>query len=322
MDEIKSKIIFLGSRKPSDIDQKAEVLGEAKKGQRTSHIAEACSESGHYTRVPNCIYEMGLSWQEREVWMYFNRLAVWEHPFVESVHRTLGMGKAAALAAIEKLCRLNMLAVEGERKKRKFHIPHPFYWKHELPQNKYVFKSDETWVLDIGTVFSGVVVERSKRNVPNRTSANVPNRTLERSKQNVGTPLNVPNGTLDSQQSQEPQDAEPPFKTYSQDLIRLSLNPLEIERSKQNVRGVEKNARITLTELEGSMKGLYVQQTGANVLLALIKTLLRKKSAEEILRLIEAERKTQTTLYSWQHTHMDIWLSKLDALPREEMQAD
>jgi hypothetical protein len=97
------------------------------------------------------------------------------------------------------------------------------------------------------------------------------------------------------------------------------LFPIPISYSyskKQNpseVGGDCEERKITLAELEGSMLSLYGRYTQPKVISALIRTMLRKRSASEILMLIEEQRRSQDQLLEWSHHHTDIWLRKLEA---------
>ena len=279
-------------------------LKKSKKLDRVNHVTDACNAKGFFAQVPHCIYEMGLTWQEREVWMYFNRIPRWEHPTVEQIHKLLQMRKDAVLTAIEKLCSLNMLVVEGERKNRKFHIPHPMYWKHDIPREQY--KTEDAKPLDIGSdVFTGVAVKRSVGNVPSGTNekrsvGNVQTFRRERS--------NVPSGTNDSQQTYDNQRTEPPLKNNQEYSIKLKPG------GGHRLPTQPGDVKWSLEDLEGAMRGLYHVKTPKSVIKPVIKAMLKvEPDREKVMEVIQAKGRKLQGLLTWKLGDCDAWVRILSA---------
>jgi hypothetical protein len=284
-------------------------LKKSKKSDRLNYAKQACEDHGNFSMVPNCIYEMGLTWQEREVWLYLNRLPTWEHPNVEDIRRTLGMKKEGVLESIESLCQKNMLVVEGERRERKFHLTHPAHWHHEIPQKQYSEKNGKKTPRDIGDgVYKGVAVKRSKRNVPKGTFQR------ERSKGNVEKPQtfrlersNVPNGTNAEQQTHEHQGREASLKTIQNSLIKYKTPFASSADAKVDCK------RVTLKELDGVMRSLYDKYANMEVIQSVVRELVKIRSKEDVAKFLAHETAARQGLLQWNVQHRAAWKDRLNA---------
>lgn len=101
------------------------------------------------------------------------------------------------------------------------------------------------------------------------------------------------------------------FPSSSSSSFSKKENPSE-------VGGGCEERKITLAEIEGSMLSLYSRYTQPKVISALIRSMLRKRSAGDILEIIEDQRRKQDHLIDWDFRHTDIWLAKLESHPRKE----
>lgn len=298
-------------------------LSKAKKTDRVNHVGEACKRSGNFTQVPNCIFEMGLSWREREVWMFFNRLPAWDHPTIEQFHVQLGMRKGMLLDAIEKLTALNMLVVEGEGKNRRFHIPHPAYWKHEIPKSQFPLDPKGKNPIDIGNgVYSGAAVKRvpvkaSKKNVPaetfqaerkqNRSGRNEKPFRAERKKQKI-----VPGGTKRSQQTLDNQGMEGPLNTLSQ-YSQYYKSPKPPLNQKSEVRGVEEEvSRDDLKALIGQFYGRY---TRGYILGPVVSDLIAEAKGDHLVvrEFFKMQKLRMDGPLNWHLSQGDWWVEQLRA---------
>jgi hypothetical protein len=284
-------------------------LKKAKKIGRVNHVDETIKRkgAGDFTMVPNCIYEMGLSRIERDVWCYLHRAPSWENPTVSEMPKILEVGKTQLMEALEKLQSLNMLVVEGSGASRVFHLPSPAYWNHPTPQKIYAFRKDEKKPVDIGKgVFDGVL-NRSKQDEKRPKQDEKRKRPKQDEKSSQTGRKNVPNRTKSKPQTQSSQGVEASSKTLqdSQDVIK---SPPSIPQT--SLRG---GGRLGLTGLDGSLKSLYNQFVTVAMVKPIIRDMAAEASLEQIDEFLKRERRKQPGLRKWGVNDPDMWLDRFHA---------
>lgn len=293
--------------------------GRVKKAKKLSRIDDVDATikrkgAGDFSMVPNCIFQMGLSRIEREVWMYFHRILPWEHPVISDIPKLLEVGKTQLLDAMEKLETLNMIVVLGEGKGRVVNLPSPAYWNHPLPREIYGFKEGEKAPVDIGTVIEGRAVKRVKITKVNKSSqTGRKNRPKQDEKQNrpkqdensSQTGRNtVPNRTKNKPENHEAQAPDASCKTR-QDSSRLFKTPGSGQTSLPGVR------KVGLNDLDGTLKGLYNQYVSIDVVRPIIREMVTIATHEQIADFLKQQRQNQYGLLKWDVKDPDRWFEKL-----------
>lgn len=286
-----------------------------------THVDETINRrgAGHFSMVPNCIFEMGLTKIEREVWSFLHRIPAWEHPVVSDMPKLLEIGKTQLMDALTKLESLNMIVVEGKGKSRIFHLPSPAYWKHHIPQRLYSFKEGENAPVNIGVgVYTGKLVnrpsqdEKKKRKRPGQDENSSPNRPSQDEKSSQPGRKNVLTRTKRNQETTSQSGVEPSLNT-KQDLTILNKSPIAPfiggggEGEKRSI-GTES----IVDHLGGEMLMIYDQYAKPLVIKTVIRTMLEKATGEEILAVIERQRRTRQGLMKWDPKHMDFWIGELN----------